>query len=601
MPLDFPNDPAVGDIFAGAGARWQWDGFKWTSLMTSGGPFLPLSGGALTGPLMLAADPVVALHAATKQYVDARGAGYLPLTGGTLAGPLTVGGILEVTTGHLQLINDGSTEDAFAYVDLSADIGGMNLIRGHSPGFAQTWWTLALGDGPPSADFSITRYDDAGGIIDHPLTISRATGVVTFGPIPPSTMRRLGEAPAVTATAGVGSLQGHTVNGTVIQGNGSTNDFMLNNKNGAAVLSVPTGTVNLTVGGLLNRLRVGAPASAPGGNAVIGTSGAGGSLTTGNNNLILGGYSGASIAALSNNIIVSDGAGNIQMQYLSASSGWLVPSGITINAPAYSNVNVPTLRINGGGGAGPWSSGFHNMLAVTNSQPYTGTLTAGSGVANYASLIVANDQLTSLGPDVTCFFISNSFGGGATQGPRAGVNISLIQTGPTADTDGSNLYYTAFGPNVTMTANCGGSTGNAMGSPFAMNPIVTAVGGATFLTGLVPAEFDVSNQATNLTASMAGNTLTVTSINPQLYQNNGIGIVAKGMVIHGAGVTPANITGQTGGTTGGVGAYTFDGPPQTVASQAMQATNVMTDIHGMSITQLGSHAAKGVRITPRLV
>ena len=34
--------------------------------------FLPLSGGTMTGPLILAADPVQTLEAATKQYVDAR-------------------------------------------------------------------------------------------------------------------------------------------------------------------------------------------------------------------------------------------------------------------------------------------------------------------------------------------------------------------------------------------------------------------------------------------------------------------------------------------------------------------------------------------------
>ena len=140
MPLDFPNDPAVGDIFAGAGARWLWDGAEWTSLMTSGGPFLPLTGGELSGPLMLAADPAVALHAATKQYVDAGGSGYLPLTGGELSGPLMLAAMSTV--------------------------------------------------------------------------------------IPP---------------AGVGSLQGHAVNGTVIQGSGSATDFLVNNNAGGIVAQVPTG------------------------------------------------------------------------------------------------------------------------------------------------------------------------------------------------------------------------------------------------------------------------------------------------------------------------------------------------------------------------
>ena len=34
--------------------------------------YLPLSGGTMTGPLILAADPVQPLEAATKQYVDAK-------------------------------------------------------------------------------------------------------------------------------------------------------------------------------------------------------------------------------------------------------------------------------------------------------------------------------------------------------------------------------------------------------------------------------------------------------------------------------------------------------------------------------------------------
>jgi hypothetical protein len=63
---------------------------------------LPLVGGTLTGALVLAADPLVALGAATKQYVDtgvatrltqtAGDARYLQLSGGTLTGLLTLSG-----------------------------------------------------------------------------------------------------------------------------------------------------------------------------------------------------------------------------------------------------------------------------------------------------------------------------------------------------------------------------------------------------------------------------------------------------------------------------------------------------------------------------
>jgi len=53
--------------------------------------FLSLSGGALVGPLSLSGDPVSALEAVTKQYVDnlVGDGAYLPLTGGTVTGNLT--------------------------------------------------------------------------------------------------------------------------------------------------------------------------------------------------------------------------------------------------------------------------------------------------------------------------------------------------------------------------------------------------------------------------------------------------------------------------------------------------------------------------------
>jgi hypothetical protein len=70
-PLDFPNAPATNQTFAAPnGVIYEWDGAKWTSL-AGGTAFLPLTGGTLTGPLTLAADPAAALQSATKQYTDA--------------------------------------------------------------------------------------------------------------------------------------------------------------------------------------------------------------------------------------------------------------------------------------------------------------------------------------------------------------------------------------------------------------------------------------------------------------------------------------------------------------------------------------------------
>jgi len=55
---------------------------------------LPLTGGTMTGDIVLAHDPPNALNPATKQYVDARvgGVGFLPTTGGTMTGVIVLPG-----------------------------------------------------------------------------------------------------------------------------------------------------------------------------------------------------------------------------------------------------------------------------------------------------------------------------------------------------------------------------------------------------------------------------------------------------------------------------------------------------------------------------
>jgi hypothetical protein len=69
-PLDFPASPALNQVYIVGNVAWVWDGTKWVMSATYSGPFLPLSGGNMAGPIVLAADPVVALGAATKHYVD---------------------------------------------------------------------------------------------------------------------------------------------------------------------------------------------------------------------------------------------------------------------------------------------------------------------------------------------------------------------------------------------------------------------------------------------------------------------------------------------------------------------------------------------------
>jgi hypothetical protein len=124
MPMNFPDTPTNGQTFTSGGVVWSWNGTAWNPTTTPGGAgvsnvfigdtapsnsvngnlwwnsspgdgqlytffndgtssqwvvsnnlgaglYLPLTGGTLQGPLVLAADPTLPLGAVTKQYVDA--------------------------------------------------------------------------------------------------------------------------------------------------------------------------------------------------------------------------------------------------------------------------------------------------------------------------------------------------------------------------------------------------------------------------------------------------------------------------------------------------------------------------------------------------
>jgi len=67
------------------------------------GTFLPIAGGTMTGDLILANDPAVALEAATKEYVDDSVAGGITQTGGiTAAG--TIQGDATVISSNYNIV-----------------------------------------------------------------------------------------------------------------------------------------------------------------------------------------------------------------------------------------------------------------------------------------------------------------------------------------------------------------------------------------------------------------------------------------------------------------------------------------------------------------
>ena len=106
MVLDFTDVPHSGDTYSSAGRSWRYDGEKWRATYiagtaSDGGPFLPLAGGVMAGPLQLSGDATQPLYPVTLQQLNAvtGGGPFLKTIGGSLSGPgnLTVGGTLGVT------------------------------------------------------------------------------------------------------------------------------------------------------------------------------------------------------------------------------------------------------------------------------------------------------------------------------------------------------------------------------------------------------------------------------------------------------------------------------------------------------------------------
>jgi Chaperone of endosialidase len=106
---------ASGDVVWQGGHLWHanqaipagpFNPAQWDQNTTAGtGGYLPLTGGTLTGALILASDPISLLGAATKQYVDHK----LSLTGGTLTGGLTLSaGNLAVSAGNISASGSGT-------------------------------------------------------------------------------------------------------------------------------------------------------------------------------------------------------------------------------------------------------------------------------------------------------------------------------------------------------------------------------------------------------------------------------------------------------------------------------------------------------------
>ncbi len=128
---------------------------------------LPVSGGTLTGALLLATNPIAPLQAATKQYVDSRSAGAaaLPLTGGTLSGPLILDGTPTVPLeASSKLYVDAAIATVLPLVGGTLS-GPLTLLQG--PTLVQHATSKAYVDGIAATGLTIS-----GGTLSGSLTLA---------------------------------------------------------------------------------------------------------------------------------------------------------------------------------------------------------------------------------------------------------------------------------------------------------------------------------------------------------------------------------------------------------------------------------------------
>ena len=142
--LDFPASPTLNQIYTGGGIQWIWDGTKWVANGVGSG-YVPVSGGTMTGPLILSAEPTDPLGAATKQQVDARTPGENKIINGDMRIDQRNGGALVTVAGYCI--------DRWVWNASQTGKGGVQRVASNNPGFpyqlqiaSTTAYTLVAAD-----------------------------------------------------------------------------------------------------------------------------------------------------------------------------------------------------------------------------------------------------------------------------------------------------------------------------------------------------------------------------------------------------------------------------------------------------------------------
>lgn len=297
---------------------------------------LHLSGGTLSGPILLYGMPVDPREAASKEYVDQRIAANSstvssgsPFASDILVNGLTVGKGSTTTawventavgTSALLLNTEGYNNVAIGGRSLRSNTGGSNNTAvGHESLADNVYGT----DNTAIGAWAL-RYNTEGSeniAIGSQTLVANTTG---------NRNHAIGNGVLFRNTTGTANIG--LGNGTLFANTLGSRNVAIGE---AALRQNTTGNNSVAIGN--NAL-----SSSTIGVANVGVGyGAGSAITTGSRNVVIGGNSGSSIAALDNQIILSDGQGNIRA---------------TVDETGTTNV-VGSLKVNG--------------VAVNTTQPFT--------------------------------------------------------------------------------------------------------------------------------------------------------------------------------------------------------------------------------------
>jgi hypothetical protein len=186
-------------------------------------PYAPLASPALTGTptAPTASTATNTTQIASTAYVKNNLASYALLVSPSFTGTVNAEA-LTVNNGSLTVDRVGDA--ASSLLILKADAGSSRIIQGYTGVTAR--WAVAMGNNTAESgsnvgsNFAISRYDDAGVIIDIPLTIVRSTGIATFSVSPTAPTPAAGDNTTKLATtafvkASYAPLASPTFTGTV--------------------------------------------------------------------------------------------------------------------------------------------------------------------------------------------------------------------------------------------------------------------------------------------------------------------------------------------------------------------------------------------------